>query len=472
MSIDVADPKAASRARLVALIVASTFFMNLLDSTIIVTALPAMAKDFGVQPNQLSLGVTSYILATAAFLPVSGWFADRFGARPVFAAAIVVFTLASIGCALAPSLWVFTAARIVQGAGAALMGPVGRLVVLRNTSKANLLGAMAMITWPALFAPLLGPLLGGLIVTYWSWHWVFLVNAPLGLAGLALVLTFIPRSDGERAMRFDVVGLALASSAMVAIVGGLEAMGHSESPLPPAAVVAAGFVLGLTAYRRFKGKPQALVPIDALAVQTFRASNVTGGAVGRMAVHATPFLLPLLFQVGLGMSPIQSGSLLVAYFFGNLGIKPATSPLLRRFGFRSVLVFNGILSAVSIGACGLFWPGAPLAAMLAMLVITGASRSMQFTALNSLTFVDISAAQRTGATTLSGLTQQLTQGLGVAAAALAVHASQALRGEDAASLEDYRFAFAVLGLIGLCAVPSLMRLSPAAGAEVSGHRPR
>lgn len=459
----------APRSRLVALIVASAFFMQGLDSTIIVTALPAMAQDFGVAPNELSLGVTSYILAMAAFLPVSGWFADRFGARTVFAAAIVVFTAASVLCAFAPNLWAFTAARILQGAGGALMGPVGRLVVLRNTDKKNLLDAISLITWPALTAPLVGPALGGFIVTYWSWEWVFLLNVPLGLMGVVLVISFIPSAKGDRAGRFDLMGVLLASAAMLAILGGMEALTHAPSPWVPLAAVAAGGAMALGAYRRFRTMRNPLVPVDALDVQTFRTANLTGGTGARCAVFATPFLLPLLFQVGLGMTAFHAGLLMLFYFGGNLGMKLFTSPLLRRFGFRQVLVVNAVISAASIAACGLFWRGAPLALLLPILAVAGLSRSMQFTALNSLTFVDIEPQQRTGATTLSSVLMQLVSGLGIALGALIVNASQMARGEDLATLTDYRIAFVVVGALSLIDLPALLRLPKDAGAEVAGR---
>ncbi len=466
------DPAApsAARSRLMALIVASALFMQGLDSTIITTALPSMALSFGVKPSDLSVGLTSYMLAIAALLPISGWIADRLGPRTVLAGAIVVFTGASILCALAPNLWAFVAARALQGLGAALVGPVGRLVVLRNTAKTDLLNAIALIIWPSLAAPIIGPALGGLIVSYAAWPWIFLVNIPIGVAGLAMVIRFIPNDRAHARHPLDWLGLIAASTSLICIVGGLEAVAHSAAPWGPGAVVAAGVVIGALAVRRFAGHPYPLIPLGALATQTFAVASLWGGTAFRMTVFATPFLLPLMFQVGFGLSPVHSGLLLLAYFAGNLAMKPLTTPLLRRFGFRGILIVFSLLSGGSIAACALFGPATPDWAMAAVLLFSGAARSMQFTSLDTLTYADVEPADRAGATTLAGVTSQVGAVLGIALSAILLNASSLLRGADQVATPDFRLAFVCLGLVSLISLPTYLRLPRSAGAEVTGRR--
>ena len=392
----------ARQARRVALIVAVAFFMQLLDSTIISTSLPQMGQSFGVPAVAMSIGITAYMLTMAVFVPLSAWLADRFGARNIFLVAIALFTLASVACGFSQSLTQFVAARIVQGLGSALMTPVGRILVLRNAEKSELIAATALITWPALFAPVVGPVLGGFITTYLSWHWNFFINAPLGLAGLALVARFVPGDRDSEAKPFDWSGFFLTSLGLAVMLYGLERLAHPENGLlPTIGSIGIGIVIGWFAVRHLLQARHPLLDLSAFKVLTFAISTLAAGTVFRVAINATPFLLPLLFQVGFGLSPVDAGLLVLAYFLGNLGMKTVTTPTLRRFGFRTVMVVNGSIASLAIMACGAISPQTPQVLVVALMLVAGLTRSMQFTALNTLAFADIGAPQRSSAATLS-----------------------------------------------------------------------
>ncbi|MER9750357.1 DHA2 family efflux MFS transporter permease subunit [Mesorhizobium sp. M0140] len=462
----------ATNARRVALIVAIAFFMQLLDSTIISTSLPQMGASFGVSPVAMSIGITVYMLTMAVFVPLSGWLADRFGARNIFLLAIVLFTLASLACGLSQTLTQFVAARVVQGLGSALMTPVGRILVLRNASKSELLNATALITWPALFAPVVGPVLGGFITTYLSWHWNFFINIPLGVIGLALVARFIPGDRVADPKPLDWPGFFLTSAGLALLLYGLERIAHPEDGVLPTALrIVAGIVIGWLAVRHLRRAPHPLLDLSSFNVLTFAISTLAAGTIFRVAINATPFLLPLLFQVGFGLPPVDAGLMILAYFLGNLGMKTVTTPTLRRFGFRSVMVVNGIIASVSIMACGAISPQTPQALVVALMLIAGQTRSMQFTALNTLAFADIDAAQRSSAATLSSMLQQVAMLFGVAVAAAILNLSQIVRDRPALDLVDFRIAFLAIGAIGLVAALRFLVLPPSAGAEVSGHSP-
>ncbi|MFT4174090.1 MAG: MFS transporter [Rhodocyclaceae bacterium] len=458
-------------ARLVALIVACAFFMQNLDGAIINTSLPQMAHSFGVQPLDLSLGITLYMLAVAAFVPASAWVADRYGARNVFVAAIIVFTLASLACGLATNLFTFCLARTVQGIGGALMTPVGRMVVLRHARKTELLQATALITWPALIAPVIGPVLGGFITTYINWRWNFLLNVPIGIAGAVLVWRFVPNLRREDDVALDKLGFVLASTSLVCLLYGLESFGHAQGSLAlPIGLTLAGVVAGALAMRHFRRTHEPLLDLASLRVQTFFMAAVGAGNFFRLSINATPFLLPLLFQVGFGLTAIQSGWLVLAYFAGNLGMKTVTTPTLQRFGFRTVLVVNGLLAGASLLACALLGASTTLPLTVGVMFVAGLTRSMQFTALATLTFADIEGPQRNAAATLSTMTQQISMVLGVAVSALVIKVSQALHATPAAGTADFRAAFVAVGVLSIVSALMFVRLPANAGAEVSGHR--
>ncbi|TIM64318.1 MAG: DHA2 family efflux MFS transporter permease subunit, partial [Mesorhizobium sp.] len=405
--------------------VAVAFFMQLLDSTIISTSLPQMGESFGVPAVAMSIGITVYMLTMAVFVPLSGWLADRFGARNIFLVEIALFTLASIACGISQNLTQFVAARAVQGLGSALMTPVGRILVLRNASKSELLNATALITWPALFAPVIGPVLGGFITTYLSWHWNFFINIPLGAAGLALVARFIPGDRASETRPLDWPGFLVTSAALASMLYGLERIAHpQDGALPTVALLGAGVLIGWLAVRHLARAKNPLLDLAAFKVQTFAISTLSAGTIFRVSINATPFLLPLLFQVGFGLRPVDAGMLILAYFLGNLGMKTVTTPTLKRFGFRSVLVVNGVIASLSIMACAAISPQTPQALVVALMLIAGLTRSMQFTALNTLAFADIASAQRSSAATLSSMLQQVAMLFGVAVAAALLNLSQ------------------------------------------------
>ncbi|KAF1022912.1 MAG: putative transport protein HsrA [Paracidovorax wautersii] len=438
--------------------------MENLDATIITTALPAMAQSFGVEPARLSIGLSAYLLAIAVGIPASGWLADRFGPRRMFTLAIVVFTLSSIWCGLSGSLASSTAARVLQGLGGALMVPVGRLVVLRTTAKKDLVRAIATITWPGLAAPVLGPALGGWIATHWGWHWIFFLNVPLGLLALWAARRLIHEGPTAQVRRFDGWGFGLTAVGCSLLMLGVEWASHRP-------------VNGLLAlaWRHFQRSPAPLLSLEPLRVPTF-AVTVVGGSLFRIALGSAPFLLPLMFQLALGFSAVDAGLMLLALFAGNLLIKPATTPMLRRWGFRRLLLGNGLLVAAGFAACAAFTRETPVALIAAVLFVCGVNRSIQFTALNTLAFADIAQPRMSDASTLTSMLQQFNTGLGIAVGALALSVAAWLLGADdagAASLPPaaFRWALAASSGLALLALLDARRLPADAGAHVSGHRP-
>jgi len=461
----------SSHMRIVGLIVAGSFFMQNLDSAIINTSLPQMAVSFGVRPVDLSLGITAYILSTAAFLPISGYLADRLGARSVFATAIVIFTLASVACGAARSLPMFALARVAQGLGGALMAPVGRTLVLRQAQKHEIVHALAMITWPALLAPVIAPVLGGFITTYVSWRWNFLLNAPLGVIAIVLVLIFIPKQEPQGTGPFDLRGFLLSATALTCLLYGLERfsaglVGWGMS----AALLALGALAAVASVRHFRLVAHPLLDLGALSTQTFQISSVGAGLIVRAVISATPFLLPLLFQVGFGVSAAASGVLIMVYFLGNVVMKTTTTATLRRYGFRRILVVNGILASLAIGLCALLGSASLTVWSCAILFFAGLTRSMQFTCLNTLQFADVSRAQQGAASTLSSILQQVATAVGVGSSAILLQLIADFRGAKGVDLPDLRITLVVVSVAGMLAALRNLKLARNAGEEVSGHR--
>ena len=456
----------------IALIVAAAFFMENLDGTVIATALPQMARSFSVDAVTLGVGVSAYLLALAVFIPISGWVADRFGTRTVFAAAMAVFTGASLLCGLSTGVWGFVAARLLQGAGGAMMVPVGRLVVLRTTPKAELMRAFSLLTWPALVAPMLGPPVGGVITTYASWRWIFFLNLPLGLAGLLLIARFVPQLRAERRRPFDAPGFVLGAVSLGAVMEGLDLLGRAGQGTGPALlVVVGGLAVGLLAVWHAGRAAHPMLELGAFAVPTFRITTAAG-SVFRLTINTAPFLLPLLFQLGFGLSAFASGLLVLATFAGNFLMKPFTTPLLRRFGFRSVLVVNGVVSALATLACCALVPATPHVLVAAVLFAGGLSRSMQFTALNTLAFADVPPERMSGASSLASMIQQVAAGLAVAFSEAGLRLSGLLTGHAAGrpGVAEFHLCFALVALVTLLGVPGVARLARDAGAEVSRGR--
>ncbi len=455
-------------SRRLALLVATVMFMEHLDGTILVTAAPAIAADLGVSSAEVGIAITAYLVTVATFIPVGGWLARRHGPRRVFCGSIVVFTLASVLCAASGSLAVLVLGRVLQGLGGALMVPVGQLIVLRATDKRELLRAIAWITWPALLAPVLAPLAGGLLTEWAGWPWIFLVNVPVGVLALAAALRIV-RDTGSEPCRLDRWGLLWCTVALFCLVTGMELASGADRVLA-GALLAVAAVSAAVAVRWLLRAEHPLLDLRVYRIATYRAAN-SGGFVYRLVISAVPFLLPLLFQDGFGRSPVEAGLLVTAVFLGNIGIKPTTTPLLRRFGFRAVLISSVVGGAACIAGFALLTERTPLPLVVALLLVSGALRSVGFTAYNSLQFADVGPARMSSANTLSATSAQLATGLGVAVGALVLQSSAAL-GPDltAEGLFPYRAAFGVLALLLLLPLAGAVRLSPAAAAHVTGPR--
>ncbi|MDB5529418.1 MAG: transporter [Devosia sp.] len=460
-------------SRNVALVVAAALFTQILDGVIIVTALPQMARDFKVGTLEMSIGVTIYMLAVAICIPAAAWLADRFGARRTFMVSIAAFTITSIACGLAQDLTQFVVARALQGAGGAVLFPVGRIIVLRTAQKSEIVSAIGLTIWPALFAPVIGPALGGFLTEYASWHWNFWINVPLGIAAFVLVSRIVPPDHEFKRRPFDTVGFVLTGISLAALLYGFDALVQGTlSTTYAVALALVGIAVGTAAVFWLLRRDHPLIDLRTLKIPTFAATDARAGVLLRIGINATPFLLPLMFQVAFGLNALQSGGLVVAYFFGNLAAKAFTTPTLRRFGFRSVLVVNGALAGLAIIACGLLGPATPYPLTIAILVLAGATRSMQFTALATLAFADIDAHQRSSATTISSMSQQLSSVFGVAAAAGCVNLSQLWRAAPAPGLIDFQVALMLMGAIVLLASLYFVTLHREAGAEVSGYSKR
>ncbi|HHX3157099.1 TPA: MFS transporter [Klebsiella pneumoniae] len=453
-----------------ALLVAGAFFMEFLDGTVIATALPDMARDFGVTAVELNIGISAYLITLAVLIPASGWIADRFGARAIFTLALAIFTLASVFCGLSTEVHIFVAMRILQGVGGALMVPVGRLAVLRTTPKHQLIKAIATLTWPALVAPIIGPPLGGFITRYASWHWIFFINVPLGLAAIILSLRIIPDIRETERRSFDLSGFITTSVAMVSLVTAMERLGDRQPQIwPTLALAALGFGCLLYSIRHFRRAVAPMVRLDALQVPTFRVT-MYGGSLFRASISAVPFLLPLLFQVGFGMDPFHSGLLVLAVFVGNLTIKPATTPLIRWLGFRRLLLINGALNVCSLLACALLTPQTPVWAIMLILYLGGVFRSIQFTGVSTLAFADVPAAQMSDANTLFSTASQLAVGLGITLGAIGIRLGEQVGGwlhlTELPGI-SFRLSFVFIALICLVGMIDSLHLAKTAGSSVS-----
>jgi EmrB/QacA subfamily drug resistance transporter len=459
------------RERIVPLIVAVALFMENMDSTVIATSLPAIAADIGTNPLALKLALTSYLLSLAVFIPMSGWTADRFGARTVFAAAIAIFMVGSLGCAISSSLLDFVIARILQGMGGAMMMPVGRLVLVRTIDKRELVNAMAWVTVPALVGPLIGPPVGGFITTYASWHWIFLINIPIGLLGIALVIRFIDPVRAEELEPFDGVGMLLASLGVAGLAFGLSVAGLDLVPWSVVAALIGGGAIAMTAYV-FHARKVKAPPLDFKLTRypTFGAALI-GGFLFRLGIGALPFLLPLMLQIGFGMTPFHSGLVTFATAVGALGMKAVAARIITRFGFRAVLIVVGLISSAFLGACAGFTPATPLWLIFLVLLIGGFFRSLEFTSINTIAYADVSARELSRATSLMSVAQQLAISTGVAVGALVVESTLHWRGATELSAGDFWPAFIVVALISTSSAFFFARLPHDAGAEMSGHMP-
>ncbi len=465
-----ADLLTPGRQRLVAVIVACALFMQNLDGTVIATALPTMARAFHADPVHMNVALTSYLFALAVFIPASGWMADRFGTRQVFRAAIAVFTLGSVLCGRADSLGFLVAARILQGAGGAMMLPVGRLVLLRSVPKDRLIGAMAWVTMPALIGPIIGPPVGGFIVTYLSWNWIFDINVPIGVIGFILVSLFIADMREADPGPFDFPGLVLSGLALAGFMGVLEVGGRHLVPGWAVLAMVLTTVLAGTAYiLRARSRPRALLDFTLMRLPTF-AVSVLAGSLFRVGIGAVPFLLPMMIQLGFGRSAAQSGLITFASAVGAIGVKPATQWVMRRFGFRNVLTFNAIACAVGLASYASFGPAWPLAALFAVLALNGVLRSIQFTAYNAVAYADVPPARMSAATTLYSMLQQVSLTVGIPISAGVLQLARASAGHALPVTADFALAFLVVAAISGLAGPVSLLLPRDAGQEMSGWK--
>jgi EmrB/QacA subfamily drug resistance transporter len=455
---------------LLPLIVACALFMENLDSTVLSTAIPTIAKEFRANPIHLKLALTSYLLSLAIFIPTSGWLADRYGARTIFRLAIVTFTAGSIACGLSNSMPELILSRILQGMGGAMMVPVGRLVLLRSIPKHELVGSMAWLSMPALIGPVLGPPLGGFITTYFHWRWIFWINVPVGVLGLVLATLYVPAIFGDRRVPFDTRGFFLSGIGLATLVTGSTTLGLG---LLPAWVIVLLLSVGtalLVLYVRHSRRVEApILDLSLLRIPTFRYS-MWGASLFRVGVGAMPFLLPLLFQLGFGMTPFESGLLTFASALGAFFMKALTAPILRRYGFRQTLLVNTFLGALFIAVPAFFTASTPIALIFLVLLSGGFFRSLQFTAVSALSFADIPQERMSRATTLTSVCQQIALSLGVSIGAMTLEAMIHITGEDL-GLRSFWPAFLLIATIAVTSILPLMRLKPGAGQEVSGHRP-
>ena len=447
-------------------LVAVGFFMQTLDATIVNTALPAMAQSLGESPLRMQSVVVGYSLAMAMLIPASGWIADRFGPRRVYLGAISAFVLGSVLCALSPRLDLLVAARVLQGLGGALLLPVGRLVVLRTFPRDQFLHAMGFVTIPGLVGPLIGPTLGGWLVETASWHWIFLINVPVGLAGCMATLRFMPQVQGPPAGRFDAAGYGLLAFGMVALSLGLD--GLSGLGMGQAAVLLL-MVFGLASVAAYwlhaARAPQPLFSPRLFAQPSLRI-GLLGNLFARLGSGSMPFLVPLLLQVSMGYSPLQAGMMMLPVAVAGMGAKPLAMWLIDRLGYRRVLVGNTLAVGGVMASFALTSPDHPWALRVAQLALFGAVNSLQFTAMNTVTLKDLAPDMASSGNSLLSMVQMLAMGMGVAAAGAVLGAFTALWGGAAGqTLPAFHATFACMGLMTMAAAGIFAQLAPDGPAD-------
>ncbi|MDE1992307.1 MAG: DHA2 family efflux MFS transporter permease subunit [Rhizobiaceae bacterium] len=448
-------------------VVAVAFLMEQLDSTILVTAVPDIAKSLATTPVRMNLAVTTYILTLAMFIPVSGWFADRFGARRIFALSLFIFTLGSILCGLATSLPMLVATRALQGFGGAMMTPVGRLILIRSFPRSQLVTAMTYMTLPAIVGPVIGPILGGFLTTYLSWRWIFWVNLPFGIIGMVMALRYIEDTDRDTSTKFDFPGFIMVGLGCVLLQYGIENVGRPTIPVwAIVAVLAAAGLLLVVFIRYAKTAESPAVDLTLFKLRTFRVGTLAGG-ICRVGLNGVPFLLPLMLQVGFGLSPIVSGTLTFVSALSALAVRPVSSKMLRLYGFDRVLTWSAIVGAAVVAGFALIGPNTPHWFIIVYVFIFGLTRAAQFMTSNTLSYSDTPAAQLSRATSLGGVLQQLSVSFGVSIAAMLL----GLVTLDGSTLtpDKFHLAFLLMAVIPLLGLPGFMKLRPEDGRQVSGH---
>jgi EmrB/QacA subfamily drug resistance transporter len=456
--------------RIVPIVLAVALFMENMDSTVIATSLATIARDIGTSPIALKLALTSYYVSLAVFIPISGRIADRFGAKTVFRWAIAVFVLGSLACALANSLEGFVAARFLQGMGGAMMTPVGRLLLVRAAPKSDLVSAMAWFSIPALIGPLVGPPIGGAIATYADWRWIFLINLPIGIAGILLATRFLPDVEKIRGITFDWTGFTLSGMACAGVVFGLSVV--SLPALPPVlglAMIGFGALSGLAYIRHARRHVRPVIELRLLRIATLRAA-VVGGGVFRIGAGAVPFLFPLMLQLGFGYTPFESGAISAVSIGGAMMMKFLAKPILKRFGFKQTLIGTGVVGGAFMTMISLYAPETPVIVLVLLLLVGGFFRSLFFTAINTLAFADVPTAGTGDATALLAAFQQVAIATGVAVAGAILEAGLLIGGTTAPTLGNFHAAFLIVGAITMLAALAFIRLPQTAGAEISGRR--
>ncbi len=444
-------------------------FMEQLDATVLATALPTMAKDFGVSAPSMSIALTSYLLSLAIFIPASGAIADRFGSRTVFRTAIAVFVVGSLLCAQAPNVFFLVIARLLQGLGGAMMMPVGRLVLMRSVARKDMVNAMSWLLIPALVGPILGPPVGGFFVTYLDWRWIFYINVPIGIIGFILVSMFIEEVKGPRNGRFDLSGFILSGISLGSLLFGFEMSSRSGEGYMAIFLISVGLLFGIAYLRHARKHPSPIMDFSLMKVPTFSAS-VIAGSLTRISQGAHPFLIPLMLQLGFGLSAAAAGQIAIATALGSMAMKPLQVRILRTLGFRTALLIFGVIGTLGYGLCSIFQPDWPLPVIFAILFFCGFFMSFQFTAYNTIAYDEIERDRMSSATSFYTTFQQLMLSLGICIAALALHGSMQVRGHATAEMSDFSVAFIVVTAIALLAGIWNARFSSTAGSEISGHR--
>ena len=462
-------PKANFRT--IALIVGAAMFMEQLDGTVLATALPSMAHELGVSAPSLSIALTSYLISLAIFIPVSGRIADRFGARTVFRTAIIIFLLGSISCANAPNVTFLVIARFFEGVGGALMMPVGRLVLMRNVEKRDLIQATSWVLIPAVVGPILGPPIGGFFVTYLNWRWIFYINMPIGILGIVLVSLYIANTKGDVPEKTDYKGIFLSSLSLGLFLFGFELISHEGLLVMALAFLGIGALCGGLYVRHARTAKDPILDISLMKIPTF-GTSVIAGAITRLTQGAHPYLLPLMMQLGFGLSAAQSGLMTFATALGSIAAKPIAPSLLRRFGFRDTLMVNGFFASAGYAVCGLFRPGWPMPVMFVIMICSGFFMSIQFTGFNTIAYDEVSQQRMGAATSFYTTFQQLMLSMGICAGAAALQGAMVLRGHHAPQFADFTAAFWTVAAVSLTATFWNRRFSHEAGTEISGHTPR
>ena len=452
------------------LILAVALFMEQMDSTVIATSLPAIAADLGTSPVALKLAVTSYLVALAIFIPISGWMSDRLGAKNVFRAAIVVFAVGSIACAFSNSIHAFVLARFLQGIGGSMMTPVGRLLLVRATPRRELVNAMAWLTIPALIGPIMGPPLGGFLTTYLSWHWVFWINVPISVVGLVLVTKYLPEGEPRIPRPIDIPGFFLSAVAFAGFVFGMSVISFPTLPVAVGyATLATGFAAGLAYLAHARRAAHPLLDPQMFRRYPLFRTAILGGALFRIGIGAIPFLLPLMLQIGFGLTPFQSGMLTFVAAVGALASKFIAQRVFQTFGFRNALTVTALAGAATTAVYGTFVPATHAAVIMGFLLLGGVLRSVTFTGVNAMVFSDVDDADSAQATAINSVFQQISIATGVAVAGAMLDIAGRASGETLA-LGDFHLAFFIVSGVSALATVIFAVLPADAGSAVSGHR--